>query len=166
MYFFRHDHIAQTKVYAVSDVMADLLDVSAKNLVMGGRLVYVIPSMTDFDVETDLPRHDCFRLVHVCYQPLQSNLGRRTVTMEKIGEYDFSKRDEYLSQVWINGPDSANKCASIREKLMELAKLKPGYEEKARYRKQKRIETREAKKKAKLEARQNASSSLNSNLKL
>eukprot|EP00554_Chaetoceros_debilis_P002403 CAMPEP_0194084864 /NCGR_PEP_ID=MMETSP0149-20130528/15096_1 /TAXON_ID=122233 /ORGANISM="Chaetoceros debilis, Strain MM31A-1" /LENGTH=539 /DNA_ID=CAMNT_0038767621 /DNA_START=114 /DNA_END=1730 /DNA_ORIENTATION=- len=149
----RHDHIAQTKVYAVSDVMADLLDVSARNLVMGGRLVYVIPSMTDFDVETDLPNHACFRLVHVCYQPLQSNLGRRTVTMEKVGEYDFSKRSEYLSQVWINGPESANKCASIREKLIELAKLKPGYEEKARHRKQKRIETREAKKKAKIEKR-------------
>jgi tRNA (guanine10-N2)-methyltransferase len=71
--------------------------------------------------------------------------------MEKIKEYDPSKRAEYLSKTWINGPESAEKCARIRERLMEAAKLRPDYNEKLRYRKQKRKETKEAAKKAKRE---------------
>ena len=107
--------------------------------------------MTDFDVETDLPRHDCLKLLYVCYQPLQTEYGRRVVVMEKIKEYDSSQREKYLSRIWVNGPESAEKCANIRERLIETARLKPGYEQKAAYRKKKRKETKEAKKKAKLE---------------
>ncbi|KAL7545316.1 hypothetical protein ACHAWF_008675 [Thalassiosira exigua] len=145
----RYDHVAQTRPYAVSDVMADLLNVAAMTLKMGGRLVYVIPSMLDFDEEQDLPRHDCLRIVYVCFQPLGTELGRRTVTMEKIKEYDESKRSLYLKDVWLNGSESAEKVANIRDRLLEAAKKKPGYEEKAAIRKQKRRATKEAKKKAK-----------------
>jgi len=148
---YRYDHVAQTRPYAVSDVMADLLNVAAMTLVMGGRLTYVIPSMLDFNEEEDLPRHDCLKVVSVCYQPLQTELGRRTVTMEKVKEYDDRKRDEYLEGTWVNGPQSAEKVANIRERLIEAAKKKPGYEEKAAWRKQKRKETKEVKKRAKLE---------------
>jgi len=143
----RYDHIAQTKVYPVSDVMGDLLDVSARTLVMGGRLVYIIPSMRDFDVDKDLPNHECLEIVHICYQPLQIELGRRVVVMQKVKEYDPSMKERYLSSVWVNGPESAEKCANIRERLIEAAKLKPGYEEKAAYRKKRRQQTREEKKK-------------------
>jgi len=145
----RHDHIAQTKPYAVSDVMADLLDMAARTLVMNGRLVFIIPSFKDFDVKTDLPQHECLDLVHVCYQPLSLELGRRMVTMKKIKEYDPAMRETYLSKVWMNGAESAEKCANIRDKIVEAAKKKPGYAEKAAIRKQKRKATREAKKKAK-----------------
>lgn len=145
----RHDHIAQTKPYAVSDVMADLLDVSARTLVMGGRLVYIIPSMTDFDPKTDLPRHDCLECIHICYQPLQINLGRRMVTMKKVREYDESQRENYLAKTWVNGPESAEKCANIREKLIEAARLKPGYEEKSELRRKKRKAKKEELKKMK-----------------
>lgn len=150
----RHDHIAQTKPYVVSDVMSDLLNVAAMTLRMGGRLCYVIPSMQDFDESEDLPRHDCLRLVSVCYQPLQTELGRRTVTMEKVKEYEEDKRDEYVKSTWVNGPESADKVANIREKLIEAAKKKPDYEEKAAIRKQKRKATKLAKQKAKREARE------------
>ncbi|KAL9183605.1 hypothetical protein ACHAXT_004461 [Thalassiosira profunda] len=148
----RYDHVAQTKPYAVSDVMADLLNVAAMTLKMGGRLVYVIPSMRDFNEDEDLPRHECLLLVSVCYQPLQTELGRRTVTMEKIGEYDEKKRSFYLQNTWVNGIESAEKVANIRQKLLEAAKKRPGYEEKAAIRKQKRKATKDAKKKAKREA--------------
>lgn len=155
----RHDHIAQTKPYSVSDVMADLLDMAARTLLMNGRLVYIIPSFKDFDVETDLPRHECLEVVHVCYQPLSFELGRRMVTMKKVRDYDPAKREAYLSNVWVNGKESAEKCANIRDKIIEAAKQKPGYEEKAAFRKQKRKAHREAKKKAKrLEAARKAAS--------
>lgn len=154
----RHDHIAQTRPYPVSDVMADLLDVAARNLVLGGRLVYIIPSYAQFDDECDLPRHECLRLVHICYQPLgAAELGRRMVTMEKICEYDVSKRDShYLISIWKNGPESAEKCANIREKILENAKLKPGYEKKLEIRKQKRRLNKEAKRTAKRAAVDNS----------
>lgn len=148
----RHDHIAQTKPYSVSDVMADLLDVAARVLVMGGRLVYVIPSFAiDFNHEDDLPRHECLEMVSICFQPFTQELGRRMVTMKKVQVYDADQRDNYLSKTWKNGPASAEKCANIRDKILEAAKQKPGYEEKARIRKRKRKEHKQAKKRAKLE---------------
>ena len=148
----RHDHIPQTRPYPVSDVMADLLDVAARALVMGGRLVYVIPSFQNFDPDTDLPRHDCLTLVHSCYQPLGLELGRRIVAMKKITEYNPDCRQDYLARTWVNGIESAEKCANIRDKILENAKLKPGYEEKLAIRKEKRKATKEAKKRAKSKA--------------
>ena len=143
----RHDHIAQTQTYAVSDVLADLVDVAARTLVMHGRLVYVIPSFaTSFDAEVDLPQHPCLELVHVCYQPLSTELGRRIVAMKKTSNYDETKRDEYLQMVWKNGPASADKCANIRAKIIEMAKTKPRYDERAAIRKEKRRLHREEKK--------------------
>ncbi|CAB9526631.1 guanine(10)-N2-methyltransferase homolog [Seminavis robusta] len=148
----RHDHIPQTKPYCVADVMADLLDVAARALVMGGRMVYVIPSFAkDFNPDEDLPQHDCLTVIHLSFQPFTQDLGRRMVTMKKVHDYDPKMRETYLAKTWKNGPASAEKCANIREKLMEAAKLKPGYEEKSRVRKQKRKEHKEQKKKAKLE---------------
>jgi tRNA (guanine10-N2)-methyltransferase len=47
----------------------------------------------------------------------------------------------------VNGAESAEKCANIRDKFLEAAKLKPRYEEKAAIRKQKRKANQEAKKK-------------------
>eukprot|EP00934_Nitzschia_sp_Nitz4_P005528 Nitzschia sp. Nitz4//scaffold74_size92883//19417//21099//NITZ4_004816-RA/size92883-processed-gene-0.3-mRNA-1//1//CDS//3329557574//5518//frame0 len=145
----RHDHIAQTKPYLVSDVMSDLLDMSARSLSMGGRLVYIIPSFADFNPDTDLPRHDCLTLVHSCYQPLGTELGRRMVVMKKTCEYDPEKREKYLETTWVNGTESADKCANLKEKILENAKKKPGYDEKLAIRKQKRRETKQAKKQAK-----------------
>jgi len=148
----RHDHIAQTLPYSVSDVMADLIDMAARTLVMGGRLVYIIPSMRDFDPHSDLPQHPCLQSVHICYQPLQIQLGRRIVALEKVQEYDETRRTFYMSNTWVNGIASAEKCANIRDRLLEAAKLKPDYEQKAAYRKQKRKATKDAKKKVKREA--------------
>lgn len=145
----RHDHIPQTKPYPVSDVMSDLLNVAASSLAIGGRLVYVIPSFEHFNPDTDLPRHDCLELVHSCYQPLSLELGRRIVAMKKICDYDPSKREEYQKSIWVNGTESAEKCANLREKILENAKKKPGYEEKLAVRKQKRKEHKQLKKAAK-----------------
>ena len=154
----RDDHIAQTKPYPVCDVMADLLDVAARSLRMGGRLVYVIPSYQEFDPQTDLPRHSCLELVHSCYQPLGPELGRRFVAMKKVADYDESLRDQYMESVWVNGKESAEKCANIREKIMENARKKPGYEEKLAVRREKRKQTKEAKKQAKRAARESSHS--------
>jgi tRNA (guanine10-N2)-methyltransferase len=129
--------------------MADLLDVAARTLVSGGRLVYIVPSFSDFDPEADLPRHGCLRLVHSCYQPLQGELGRRVIAMEKVREYDEARRGEYLAGIWTNGPESAEKVAAIRDRLLEAAKKKPRYDEKLAMRREKRKQNRAAKKESK-----------------
>lgn len=123
---------------------------AAQTLVLGGRLVYIIPSFSDFNKDTDLPRHDCLKLLHACYQPLSIELGRRMICMEKIKEYDVAKKDFYLSTVWKNGPQSAEKCANIRQKIQDAARKKPGYEERHAFKKKKRKILLEARKKTKL----------------
>ncbi|GKY95054.1 hypothetical protein MPSEU_000469700 [Mayamaea pseudoterrestris] len=144
----RHDHIAQTKPYSVSDVMADLLDMAARTLRMNGRLVYVIPSFAEFDPNSDLPQHECLQMLHWCYQPLGTELGRRIVVMKKILEYDFSMRHEYLKATWkVTG--AADKVASIRERLIEAAKQKPNYDERLLHRKHKRQQHKEEKRRTK-----------------
>jgi len=150
----RYDHVAQTRPYAVSNVMEDLLDVAARSLVMEGRLVYIIPSMLDFDPKSDLPMHPCLQFVSSCYQPLSSQYGRRVVTMQKIGNYEVDKREEYMNACWLNGPESANKCANIREKLIELARADPNKQRKAAYRKKKRKARQAELKRAKLLAQE------------
>lgn len=123
--------------------MADLLDVAARTLVIGGRLVYIIPSLRDFNPDTDLPRHDCLNLVHVCFQSLQIEFGRRVVTMVKTKEYVESMRSNYLSNVWINGAESAEKCANVRERLITLAKERASCEDKTLSKKQRRLLAKE-----------------------
>jgi len=134
---------------AVSDVMTDLLDLAANKLVMHGKLVYIIPSMTDFDLQSDLPQHPCLTLLYCCYQPLQTNLGRSVVCMEKVLEYDESKREFYRANIWKNGVKSAEKIINLRERLTEEARKRPGWEEKAEHRRKKRKEMREERKKLK-----------------
>ncbi|CAM9226791.1 unnamed protein product [Chrysoparadoxa australica] len=74
--------IPRTQVYAISDVMADLLVVAADILVLGGRLCYLIPSQYDVALE-DLPKHPCLEMVAHSMQPL-GRVCRRLITMRKI----------------------------------------------------------------------------------
>ncbi|EAL65472.1 tRNA guanosine-2'-O-methyltransferase 11 [Dictyostelium discoideum AX4] len=92
----RRDHIPQCIDYSVPDVMADLLELAAKTLIVGGRLVYWLPTTPDYK-ETDLPRHPCLRLITAsCLQILTNRWGRRLVTMEKIIEYNDSIHNKSL----------------------------------------------------------------------
>lgn len=138
---FRKDHIAQTQPYPVADVMTDLLNTAAEILRLGGHLVYILPSVaTEFDVEMDLPVHPCLQTAFVCFQPLSTEYGRRIVALRKTKD-----NDPALPSMW-KDPNAAEKCANIREKIMEAAKLKPEYAQKAAIRKQKRKNRKEAEK--------------------
>ncbi|GMH72138.1 hypothetical protein TrST_g763 [Triparma strigata] len=117
----RHDHIPQTQVYPVGDVMADLLTVAARGLKVGGRLVYLIPSLKDFE-EGDLPTHECLELEWVCYQPLGLLLGRRMVVMKKVKGWVEEKEEEWKEKCWPNGKESADKVEKLREQMAEAAK--------------------------------------------
>jgi tRNA (guanine10-N2)-methyltransferase len=120
----RDDHIVKTKVYEVSDVMSDLLSMAAENLRMGGRLVYLIPTLRDFDEKFDLPGHECLKLEWCCNQPLQLQLGRRMVVMTKVKEFDKGKAAEWRSKCWPMGEESANKVERLREQMGKEAERK------------------------------------------
>eukprot|EP00727_Mastigamoeba_balamuthi_P004014 m51a1_g1361 hypothetical protein (510) ;mRNA; f:393058-394748 len=80
-------HISQCVSYEVPEMLADLLDSAARNLAVGGRLVYWLPSTVDFR-EEHVPSHPCLRLVSSSLQQITLRWGRRLVTMEKHARYD------------------------------------------------------------------------------
>lgn len=73
--------------YSVGEVLTDLLDFSARNLVKGGRLVFWLPSTRDFK-ESDIPTHPCLQLISNSEEPLSLRWSRRLITMEKIIDFD------------------------------------------------------------------------------
>jgi len=121
----RVNHKPQTKPYHIYDVVIDLLNLAARTLVHHGRLVYIIPSLRDFDINKDIPSHPCLKTVHVCYQPLQLELGRYIITMEKVITYDIEKVDVYREVFWKNGQ---NLLIDLKQRLAENVKNRPDYD--------------------------------------
>lgn len=80
----------QTVVYSVDEVVTDLLDFAASRLVLGGRLVFWLPSTEDFTA-ADIPRfvhstdpsHPCLTLVSVSAQWITRKWARFLVTLTK-----------------------------------------------------------------------------------
>ncbi len=70
--------------YALADIMCDILDMSARILRIGGRLVYLLPSSWDFDPLHDVPGHLCLDLVAISTQGLTFKQCRHVITMEKV----------------------------------------------------------------------------------
>ncbi|KAL0384519.1 UNVERIFIED_CONTAM: tRNA (guanine(10)-N2)-methyltransferase [Sesamum radiatum] len=58
----RTDHIPSTAPYSLVECVHDLLDLAARMLVMGGRLVYFYPVLREED-SPEPPEHPCFELI-------------------------------------------------------------------------------------------------------
>ncbi|KAG1369992.1 tRNA (guanine(10)-N2)-methyltransferase [Cocos nucifera] len=84
----RTDHIPSTAPYSLVECMHDLLDLSAKMLVMGGRLVFFYPVVReDGFTNAEFPEHPCFTLVASSEQILSLRYSRNLLTMVKTGPY-------------------------------------------------------------------------------
>ncbi|KAJ2840435.1 hypothetical protein FBU31_000414 [Coemansia sp. 'formosensis'] len=81
--FRRSDYLPPTVPYEMSDVIGDLLGFAAEKLVVGGRLVYWLPTVAGEYDPKDLPTHPVLRVVANSEQPF-GGWSRRLVTMEKI----------------------------------------------------------------------------------
>ncbi|KAJ2742700.1 hypothetical protein GGI20_004298 [Coemansia sp. BCRC 34301] len=79
----RADYLPPTVPYEMSDVISDLLEFAAEKLVVGGRLVYWLPTVADEYDPKDLPVHPVLRVVANSEQPF-GGWSRRLVTMEKF----------------------------------------------------------------------------------
>mmetsp|Transcript_4086 Transcript_4086/g.8818 ORF Transcript_4086/g.8818 Transcript_4086/m.8818 type:complete len:586 (+) Transcript_4086:152-1909(+) len=91
------NYIAPVQPYDTMELMADLVDASARLLRMGGRLVYLLPIDRTCFVEEIIPQHPCLKLVARSIEPLRPPLGRMLITMEKVAEYDPSQAEAYIA---------------------------------------------------------------------
>ncbi|KAJ2779491.1 hypothetical protein H4R18_003972 [Coemansia javaensis] len=81
-----------TVPYEMSDVIRDLLDFATDKLVVGGRLVYWLPTVADEYEPADVPQHPALRLVANSEQPF-GGWSRRLITMEKTAQAAGSAAD-------------------------------------------------------------------------
>lgn len=75
-----------TEIYEARNIILDLLDISAKILRPGGRLVYLLPTDREVYDSRDVPTHPSLRLLANSENMLSSRISRRLMTMEKISE--------------------------------------------------------------------------------
>ena len=80
-------HYSQTVPYDVPEVLTDLINFAARSIVLGGFLVYWLPTTTAYK-ESDLPKHPCFEIIGNSNQPMQMRWSRRMITMKKTLEFD------------------------------------------------------------------------------
>lgn len=66
------------------ECLRDLLDLSARLLRVGGRLVYFLPTAPEVYREEEVPRHPALRQVSNSEQVLTARYSRRLITMEKV----------------------------------------------------------------------------------
>lgn len=83
----RKDHIPSTAPYTLAECVHDLLDMAARLLVMGGRLVFFFPAARDECYEDHFPKHECFTLIASSEQILSTRWSRCLLTMEKTAKY-------------------------------------------------------------------------------
>jgi hypothetical protein len=91
-------------------MMQDLLSFAARLLVLGGRLVYWLPTTLDYS-DQDLPKHPCLRLRANSEQVLSFKLSRRLITMEKVCSYTTEQLhldDQQRLAMWAALPEQTS----------------------------------------------------------
>jgi hypothetical protein len=119
--------IPATSTYAAVDVMSDLLEAAARNLIVGGRLAYLLPTAVGY-TDAELPIHPCLKVVSNSEQKLSGLLSRRLVTMEKVAEYDWSKTEEYRA-IAERHAASAPSYADLKKRINEHKALHGGVDQ-------------------------------------
>ncbi|KAI9597134.1 hypothetical protein BDF19DRAFT_470971 [Syncephalis fuscata] len=86
---FQEDHYPPTRPYEMDDVVKDLHEFAARYLVLGGRLVYWLPTITDEYEPKDIPQHPCLTLVANSEQSF-GVWSRRLITLEKTEHHQLT----------------------------------------------------------------------------
>jgi len=78
-------HYAPTQFIAVKELVSELLEMAAKVLCVGGRLVFLYPiNRADFHgAADDLPKHERLQLVDFSENQLSLKRSRILITMHK-----------------------------------------------------------------------------------
>ena len=86
---------------SAGECLRDLLDLSARLLRVGGRLVYFLPAAPEVYKEEEVPRHPALRLVANSEQVLTTRYSRRLITMEKVSP-PCSSQGKLCAKSWIS----------------------------------------------------------------
>jgi tRNA (guanine10-N2)-methyltransferase len=85
----RATHIASTAPYTLAECLRDLVELAARALEVGGRLVYWVPAAPGFYLEGELPTHPALGApLANCEQFLGGRYSRRLVVVRKERAYD------------------------------------------------------------------------------
>ncbi len=76
--------MCSASIVCTGECLRDLLNVSARLLRVGGRLVYFLPAAPEVYREEEIPQHPSLRLVANSEQVLNARYSRRLITMEKV----------------------------------------------------------------------------------
>eukprot|EP00668_Euglena_longa_P014386 GGOE01018374.1.p1 GENE.GGOE01018374.1~~GGOE01018374.1.p1 ORF type:complete len:475 (-),score=171.79 GGOE01018374.1:300-1724(-) len=85
--------IIPTEGYALGTMLADLLEFAARMLVVGGRLVFWLPTTEQYS-DRELPAHPCLTLLYNTGQPITIRLHRRLLTFEKTKRFEGERAVE------------------------------------------------------------------------
>lgn len=79
---YREDapHVPSTQRVRIDDLLWGLFEMAVSQLVVGGRLVFWLPTTPDYD-DADLPTHPLLKPVYNCEQPLTLRMSRRLIVM-------------------------------------------------------------------------------------
>jgi tRNA (guanine10-N2)-methyltransferase len=120
--FATSEHIPSTVNYPLSEIMDDLIDLSAKTLPVGGRMCFFLPAdVHQANPETDFPSHPCFKVVAHSLQNFSTAWGRRLVTYEKTKPFDIEEHLETISQRELaRNLDTKNGVKDLTERVREF----------------------------------------------
>jgi tRNA (guanine10-N2)-methyltransferase len=93
------------EIYEMSLVITDLIAFAATFLVVGGRLVFWLPTLIDEYTPEDVPGHPQMKLISNSEQNF-GKWSRKLITMEKIGSVEGLAKD--LLEISIDSPGHAN----------------------------------------------------------
>jgi tRNA (guanine10-N2)-methyltransferase len=91
--------------YEMSELVADLIKFAATYLVVGGRLVFWLPTLNDEYVAEDIPSHPSMQLIANSEQNF-GKWSRRLITMEKIEQVE--NLSDNLVKICISKPGHSN----------------------------------------------------------
>ena len=79
---------------STGECLRDLLDLSARLLRLGGRMVYFLPAAPEAYSEAEVPAHPALAAVANCEQVLNARYSRRLITMRKARSHARAKPDQ------------------------------------------------------------------------
>lgn len=86
---------AQCVSLHAGECLRDLLELSAKLLRPGGRLVYFLPAAPEVYKEEEIPQHPVLKLTANSEQVLSTKFSRRLITMEKVRHCEDHQQEWY-----------------------------------------------------------------------
>lgn len=87
------NHFQGTERIRFIDFLHGILEFSAKVLVVGGKLVYWLPTTPEYR-EEDVPTHPGLKLLFNCEQPLTTRMSRRMITMIRVSDKEKQRNEK------------------------------------------------------------------------